>query len=61
MQRPWGQMELGTFKDFTGKILLFQRRRRMELGKIEKLDHAGFVGHLSLDAKKSGKLLKSWT
>lgn len=58
MQRPWEQVELGAFKDSTVKRLLFQRRRRMELGKTGKLDHAGFVGHLSLDAEKSSMLLK---
>lgn len=31
----------------------------MELGKPGKFDHAGFVGHVSLDAKKSSKLSKT--
>lgn len=30
----------------------------MELGKTGKFDHAGFVGQVSLDAKKSSKLSK---
>lgn len=40
------------------KRLLVQRMRRMELRKTGKLDHAGFVGQVSLDADKSSKLLK---